>query len=195
MSAENSLPNVLLTKDAGKIKPSRDWKSLIMIALILTLVIPVFVEENFGPHLIRNSLSSFFLKFSPQTKTVPKIISQGRLQDLAFKDHPANFYADLEYNPSNGSVVQKRSGKENGDPSPFFSNPPKEGKPEKFIFKVEVISESKEVIQAGWSYVYKEIAQTQDGKILLRINVKYRPKSIIKVYLPNKQLIWTGKMS
>lgn len=170
--------------------PLKDKKflSIIFLFLLFSISIPLIT------FFFRDQIKQKLFPFNLSSSTAPKIASQGKLTALISEDHPELFYVDLDYNPENDAVIQRNSGLVNGDPSPLFSNPPKEGKPEKFVYKIEVISESKEVTQSGWFYVYKEIAQTESGRLILKVSVKYQPKSLIRVYLPNNKLIWIGRM-
>lgn len=193
-------PEVFLTPESHKLESQKKRRPIlkaILTVLILTAVI-------FGIIYYRNQIQKNLLSASSNLKTKiltllntkspinnARIIDQGKMSDLLGKSRPALFYADLEYDPKTGVALQKRTGSENGDPIllPNILNISND----KFAYKVEV-SSTHGIIESGWGKEYKEIAQTKDGKINFRITVNYQPKAMVRVYLSDKKLIWTGKM-
>lgn len=103
------------------------------------------------------------------------------------------FYANLEYDPQNGQTTQLEVGKLRGEPPQLSPELPKLSN-DNIAYKIEVVSENGDIVEAGWLLAYKELITTKRGTWLLKIGMPYKPQSFIKVYLENGRLIWTVKM-
>ncbi len=195
-------PDVILTKESRNIKPRENFRHfLIAVAAVLSIIIILFTVITQGDKIQKNlsdlgsNLKLDYLAyriasvFLPQ----PKGLSGNAVRMLNQPFTPL-YFADLEYDPKTGITRQIKVGTARGDTPRFLQSQPKTG-PNKFIYKVEILSGPKEVLSSGWFTEYKDVIQTKDNKLNFRVVVNYRPNSIIKVYLPDKKLIWTGQIN
>lgn len=157
------------------------WKSFLSILLILLAALGLGFVVYYYQSPIQKSIDS-------------RTFSKGYISDLVLEDYTDLYLAILEYDPKTDLVAQLKTANIKGEVPYLFSNQPMET-PVEFVYKVEVVSSSNnKILLAGWNKVYKEIAQTEQGKISIRILVPIYSQSVVKVYLPNNKLIWTGKM-
>lgn len=132
--------------------------------------------------------------YRAKSRVVPELIRETTTGAGSFEEgHPELFSASIEYNPANGHVTQRSIGKGGGDPPLLFSEKP-EPDASRFIYKIEVISEENAVLQSGWYSVHKQRAETANNTIRLDVVTNYFPGAIVRVFLSDNQLIWTGKI-
>lgn len=183
-------PTVFITPEGQNYKPPRNWKPLILILLAVFIIGGLsFTGFYYRSKLNINNISAPVKR----STTEPKIIGKGKVSDLAAsKDHPAFFYADLEYDPKTDITTQLKTGKMNGDQLFLLPSPPPDTDT-KFIYKVE-LSDQRGIWQTGWGMTYKELGLTPKGTIKFTIVTNYKPGFLAKVYLPNNKLIWSGEI-
>lgn len=194
-------PEVILTKESRSIKPRENLRHfLIAVAVVLSIGIIFYTLITHGDQ-IQNSLATLSSTFRinqliASVTTIfqakPKVAREGNAARMLNQDFTAVYIADLEYDPKTGVTRQINTGAIRGDTPRFLSNQPKPAA-NKFIYRVEVLSDPKEILSSGWFTEYKDVIQAKDGKLNFRVVVAYRPNSIIKVYLPDKKLLWTGQ--
>lgn len=204
-------PEVLFNENLQNNQPRRNWKRILLIGLgVLCLGGVIFVGIRYG-NPIKDGLSklSYQLQLSDLTinklsnllnnkfKAEPKIASQGKLTDLINMDAHELFYASLGYDPKTGSVTQLRTSKIKGDFIPLYPRQPQDVSNAAFVYKIEVVSPDREVVQSGWMVTLKKIIQAPHGILNFEVATVYRPNAVVKVYLPTvkgDKLIWTGRM-
>lgn len=152
--------------------------------LLLIILIPLLTYQ------FKNQINPPL--FSKQTIT-PKLVRETTISEVGSKSHPEIFFADLEYDPQTNLVTQHELGSINGDVSPLYSQQPATSNTE-FVYQAEIISKENTLLESGWNSVPYEISKTAKNTFRFKVRTAYRLGSIIKIYLPNNQLIWTGKI-
>ncbi|MEK7521189.1 MAG: hypothetical protein AAB599_00075 [Patescibacteria group bacterium] len=145
------------------------------------LVGGVFIYKNW------DKISGFI---SPKK---PKITKSGTTVDLIRQTHGNLFRAELEYDSKTGVVVQLQTGLTNGDTPYFLQNSP-QSFPGDLVYRVEIVSNENELLQTGWKVIPQEILISEGDKTRFVITTVYKPKAMVRVYLPDGKLIWTGIM-
>lgn len=193
-------PDVILTKESRNIKPRENIRHfLIAVAAVLSIGIILFTIITQGDKIQKNlsdlgsNLKLDYLAYRIASVFIPapKSLSGNAVRMLNQPFTPL-YFADLEYDPKTALIRQVKVGTLRGDSPRFLSSQPKSA-PNKFIYKVEVLSSPKEILTSGWFTEYRDVVEEKDGKINFRVVVAFKPNSIIKVYLPNKKLLWTGQ--
>lgn len=144
---------------------------LILIALIVTVVLVI-------------------KKVTPQIQPISKEASQS---SSIVSEHPELFYATLQYNPTSQTMTQLTSGKANGDIPHLFGEQPNIS-PSRFTYKIEIVTDKNVLVQSGWESISKELIQTPDGNLEFKVVTIYEPNAVIRVSLPDGNIIWTGKI-
>lgn len=194
-------PSVFVTSEAQKYKPPKNLKPLLLILLVIIILVLGLTGFYYRNYLQKNAteissklgLNKVLVFLNTNLKAQSTIIGKGKISDLATKDLPSLFYADLEYNLKTGSVTQIQTGETKGEPQGLIKEKPKENLNDKFIYEVEIISKNNEILQTGWGVDYKEIIQQADGKFRFKVTVPYYSNSRVRVLLNNKS-IWIGFM-
>ena len=192
---------MILTQESRKIKPRENFRHF-LIAVISILVIGALffgviyygdqINKNLNSLNSRLGINQLLAYITSQLSAKPQVAREGKSARLATQKFSALYFADLEYDPKTGVTRQLKVGTARGDFPRFLSNQPKPAA-NKFIYRVEVLSGPKEIVSSGWMTEYKDIIQTPDGKLNFRVVVPFRANIIIKVYLSNNKLIWTGQ--
>lgn len=159
---------------------------LIIILLVVVILLPVVV------FVVKNN-SFQFSKPALPAAVKPTLIRQATLAETNTEGHPELFYAKLEYNPKTSLVTQLAISQTTGDLRPLRPTQPL-GLPEEFVYRIEVISDQNEILQNGWGRAYKELIVTPANTYGLQIYAPYTPNAIIRMYLPDGKLVWTGRM-
>lgn len=193
-------PDVVLTKEPGRIKQQENIRHfLVAVAAVLSIGIILFTVITQGDKIQKNlsdlgsNLKLDYLAYRIASVFLPKPNSlYGNAVRMLNQPFTPLYFADLQYDPKTGITRQIKVGTIRGDTPRFLQSQPKTG-PNKFIYKVEVLSGPKEILSSGWFTEYRDVVAAKDGKLNFRVVVAYRPNSIIKVYLPDKKLLWTGQ--
>lgn len=159
---------------------------LVILGYFLILII---IPITF--YLFKDPIKANFFKTKVQVQ--PKLVRETTISQAATENHPKLFYADLEYDPQTGLVTQNALGKTNGDPPPLLPSPPSITL-DNLIYKVEVVSDENVLLRSGWGVIPKEIAQTPQKTLSFRITTLYENQAMVRVILPEKGIIWTGRM-
>ncbi|KKQ65545.1 MAG: hypothetical protein US86_C0010G0019 [Candidatus Daviesbacteria bacterium GW2011_GWA2_38_24] len=177
------------------IEPSRNknWPLILkrywlVMTLILVSLIVGIVWLFFKNYDGKNSRQSLNLKSTKQN-TESKNTNSG----LYYQNHPTLYAIKLEYDPSNETTTERATGTVQADPPYKLSSQPKSD-PDFFVYKVEVLDSNK-IIESGWYQLLKKEILTSKNTYLFTINVTYSPKKFIRITLPDKTAIWSGKMS
>ncbi len=128
-----------------------------------------------------------------KSEVKPKLVRESTVAEISIKNHPQLFYADLEYNPQTHLVTQVNTGEANGDPPTLLTEQPTIPT-DRFLYKIEIISDKNELLLSGWDTQYKTLITTDTGSYKFRVVLEFYPQAIVRLYLPNGQLIWTGSM-
>lgn len=169
----------------------KDKRLLLIISLFLLFSVLIPLITFVFKDQIRQKLFPLDFKFS----TTPKVIREGKIDQVVDSVGQDFFFVNLEYDPKNGSVTQRETGKIKGDFAPLYPDQPKDVSQAAFVYKIEVISIEKEILQSGWMVTLKKIIQTTQGTFKFEVATIYRQNAFIKVYLPGDKLIWTGRMT
>ncbi len=173
--------------------PLKDKKFLSIIFLFLLFSISIPLVTLF----FRDQIKQKFFPLNLKLSTTPKVIREGKINQIADPAEQDFFFANLEYDPKSGSVIQRDTGRIKADLVPLYPSQPKDVSNAAFVYKIEVISKERELLQSSWGVTLKKIIQTSQGTFNFEVVVIYRPNSVIKVYIPENKgdkLIWTGRM-
>src|SRR5258708_11821136 len=173
---QNSMPEVIVNSPQPPSHPPN--RKIWMVIVFFVILIPLSL-------LIYLNRSRIISKFNKPNLVLPKTSSIKSIE--AIRGHPAFFYADLDINPQNNLVTLLKTGTGNGDFPDLMKIPPATSSA-KLIYKVELLSEQNELLQSGWQYQYKKLILTKKNTYQLRLTSYFRPKAIIKLYVPSNQL-------
>lgn len=162
-------------------------KIIAFLAIIAVFYLIIPASLYFFRHQIRDAI------FHPKEKVQPKLIREiVPSQNIINEDHPTLFIAKLDFDPKTNTVIQKSITTSRGD-LPLLLNSPPATSSAKFVYRVDVRTDKNRQLQAGWSWVYKEM-KNKEGRLEFQITTVYEPKAIVRVYLPNDRQIWVGRM-
>ncbi len=106
--------------------------------------------------------------------------------------HSKLFYADLEYDPNSGKVTEIDTGISHGDLDPLSSSPISSSV--MFNYRIEVISETNQLMFSGWSNLFKRVIATPERKYRFSVYCPYYANANISVFTLDNQKIWQSKI-
>lgn len=170
-------PNIA-SSELGKDK--KKWTILggILVIIIIFLFLFIFNRDQ---------------KRTPSSKESSRTIQTKDSQILT--QHPELFYVNLSLETRTNVVTQLNMGKIKGD-LPVYLNEqlPATYSATLFIYKVEVISDKNELLLKGWRAIPIAIAEKTSGFLNWTVLAKHTPNALVKVYLNNGKLVWTGRV-
>lgn len=174
--------STIITSPSTSPKHFGKGKKIVLIALMVLFLAGL----SFGGWYVYNN-------FQDNKKVQPKSVKETNIAEVAKSTHPQLYFAYLDYDPQTQQVIQLSTGKTNGD-IPSLSPEEPEADSNSFIYRVEQTSPENNLILTGWKIISKETIKSNDNKYVLRVDALYQRGSIIRVYLPNQTIIWTGKI-
>ncbi len=158
---------------------SKKQKVTIIASVILILAIPLTAYLAKQTQIFKPRAANFTSATTTQPNT------------------PQLFYADLEYDQTTHLVTQHRLGKTQG--SVILLPEPPATTSGQLVYKIEVVSSQKELLQSGWVSTPKELLSTPNKTLRFKVIALYRPQAFVNIYFPyedgvKNKIIWTGRM-
>ncbi|MDO8503918.1 MAG: hypothetical protein Q7S60_04500 [bacterium] len=133
--------------------------------------------------------------YRTKSRVAQELIRETAIAEIGAENSLEVFSVDIEYDPQRNLVVQHDTKKLTSNSLPLFSPNQPLDSPQSFIYKVEVISSSDELLMNGWSQITKETITTNNNTLRFGVVVKYRAEAFIRILLPGGRTLWEGKMT
>ncbi len=165
------------------------WKNLAAFGSILIFVILLFSIYVLKANPVSLLSSKVRNVISPPTS---KVVEKGDLTKILNDQHAKSFYAELEYDPATGKVLEHYAGISNGDIDPLSSSP--EISSVIFNFRIEVLSDKNELVFSGWNNLFKRVITTPEKKYSFSVYAPYYHNATVSVFDIDNHKLWQSKI-